>query len=284
MKRRQFTQLAFLGGLGAFLSSGQTGAKENSLTHFLTKEEAQMQSQQAHKAFADLKEDGFKMMGQEHIVMLLYPGFASLDLVGPQYLFASMMGVTLYLISAENDLNPITSSDGLTIVPTHTADQCPKELDVFFVPGGADGTLKAMQNPRLIKLIAEKAATAKYITSVCTGSLLLGKAGFLKGKKATSHWTTMEILPEFGAIPVKQRVVWDGRLVTGGGVTAGVDFGLEIIAALRGKSYAQAVQLEVEYDPAPPFNSGSPEKATPFIKSSIQGFFAPLVQKFRASI
>jgi len=152
------------------------------------------------------------------------------------------------------------------------------------VPGGADGTLKAMQNPRLIKLIAEKAATAKYITSVCTGSLLLGKAGFLKGKKATSHWTTMEILPEFGAIPVKQRVVWDGRLVTGGGVTAGVDFGLEIIAALRGKSYAQAVQLEVEYDPAPPFNSGSPEKATPFIKSSIQGFFAPLVQKFRASI
>lgn len=284
MKRRQFTQLAFLGGLGAFLSSVQALATENIPTRFLTTEEAEAQSYQAHKAFAELKEDGFKMTGGEHIAMLLYPGFASLDLVGPHYLFASMMGATLYLISAENDLKPITCSDGLTIVPTHTVEQCPKELDVFFVPGGANGTLKAMQNPRLIKLIAEKGATAKYLTSVCTGSLLLGKAGFLKGKKATSHWTTLELLSEFGAIPTKQRVVWDGRLVTGGGVTAGIDFGLEIIAALRGKSYAQAVQLEVEYDPAPPYNSGSPEKAPPFIKNSIQGFFAPLVQKFRAAI
>jgi cyclohexyl-isocyanide hydratase len=284
MERRQFTQLAFLGAVGSFLSSVQALANENILPRFLTTEEAEAQSHQAHKAFAELKEDGFKMTGGEHIAMLLYPGFASLDLVGPHYLFASMMGVTLYLISAENDLKPITCSDGLTIVPTHTVEQCPKELDVFFVPGGANGTLKAMQNPRLIKLIAEKGATAKYLTSVCTGSLLLGKAGFLKGKKATSHWTTLGLLSEFGAIPTKQRVVWDGKVVTGGGVTAGIDFGLEIIAMLRGKTYAQVVQLQVEYDPAPPYNAGSPEKATPFIRDNVKSIFAPLIQRFRAVI
>ena len=288
MERRQFSKLALFGGLASFLSGCQSLNKENLQTSKtasrLTKAEAEIQSRKAHEALTELKEDGFKMMGEEHIVMLLYPGFASLDLVGAQYLFASMMGAKIYLVSADNTLTPITSGDGLTIVPTHTADQCPKALDVFFVPGGANGTLKAMQNPLLIKLIAEKAATAKYITSVCTGSLLLGKAGLLKGKKATSHWTTLELLPEFGATPIKQRVVWDGQLITGGGVTAGIDFGLELIAVLRGKTYAKAIQLQAEYDPAPPYNSGSPEKAEPFIKNSVQGIFAPLVQSFKAAI
>ena len=141
-----------------------------------------------------------------------------------------------------------------------------------------------MKNARLIEFIAERAAASRYITSVCTGSLLLGKAGLLKGKKATSHWTTLELLQEFGAIPVKQRVVWDGKIITGGGVTAGIDFGLEIVAALRGKTYAQAIQLQAEYDPAPPYDSGSPEKAEPFVRDIIKGMFTPLVEGFRLAI
>lgn len=286
MERRQFNKLAlFAGGLAPFLSSCQSLTKEEPLPVApMTKEEADRESHKAHEAFMRLKEEDFKMMGEEHIVMLLYPGFAALDLVGPQYLFASLMGAKIYLISAEDDLKPVTSGEGLAIVPTHTVSQCPDALDIFFVPGGASGTLKAMQNAKLIGLISQKAAVSKYITSVCTGSLLLGKAGLLKGKKATTHWTMLELLPEFGAIPVKQRVVWDGNLITGGGVTAGIDFGLEIVAALRGKTYAKAIQLQAEYAPAPPFDSGSPEKAEPFVRDNIKAIFAPLLQRFRAAI
>ncbi|NOS89247.1 MAG: DJ-1/PfpI family protein [Methylococcaceae bacterium] len=231
-----------------------------------------------------VKDGGFKMMGEEHIAMLLYPGFTALDLVGPHYLFSSMMGAKIYLLTTGDDLAPITCGEGLTFVPTHTASDCPKALDILFVPGGANGTLEAMKNPAIIDLIAQKAAFAKYITSVCTGSLLLGKAGLLKGKKATSHWVTLDLLAEFGAIPTRQRVVWDGNVVTGGGVTAGIDFGLEIVAALRGKLYAEALQLQGEYDPAPPFNAGAPDKAPAFVRDTLQGMFAPLVENFRRAI
>jgi len=224
------------------------------------------------------------MMGEEHIGMVLYSGFAALDMVAPHYLFASMMGAKIYLISPTDDLSPVISGEKLAIVPTHTQQNCPKNLDILFVPGGASGTLEAMKNSRLIDFIASRAATAKYITSVCTGSVLLGKAGLLKGKKATSHWVALDILSEFGAIPVKQRVVWDGNLVTGGGVTAGLDFGLEIVAALRGKMYAEAIQLQAEYDPAPPYHSGSPEKARPFVRDNIAGIFAPLIQSMRETV
>jgi cyclohexyl-isocyanide hydratase len=141
-----------------------------------------------------------------------------------------------------------------------------------------------MKNTQLIDFIANRAATVKYLTSVCTGSLLLGKAGLLKGKKATSHWVALELLSEFGATPVKQRVVWDGNLVTGGGVTAGLDFGLEIVAALRGKMYAEVLQLQAEYDPAPPYDSGSPDKASPFVRDNITDMFAPLIQGMRETV
>lgn len=286
MDRRQFTKLV----LGSAVLSGcqlftQTSiAVPTKASPHLTKAEAEEMSKKAHAAFMNVKDDSFKMMGKEHIAMLLYPGFAALDLVGPQYLLASMMGATIYLISPTDDLKPVLSGEKIAIVPTHTANQCPKNLDVLFVPGGASGTLNAMKNKPLIDFIANRAATSRYITSVCTGSLLLGKAGLLKGKKATSHWTTLELLSEFGAIPVKQRVVWDGKLITGGGVTAGIDFGLEIIASLRGKTYAKAIQLQAEYDPAPPYDSGSPDKAEPFVRDNIKGIFAPLIESFREAI
>jgi len=287
--RRQFTTLALLaGGLAPFLPGCQAFAEKktqpaNTSPH-LTKDEAAAVSRQGHEAFMSLDQQDFKMLGDEHIAMLLYPGFAALDLVGPQYLFAAMMGAKIYLISPTDDLKPVVSGEGLAIVPTHTQSECPEALDIFFVPGGANGTLEAMKNTKLIDFIAGKAATSRYVTSVCTGSLLLGKAGLLKGKKATSHWTMLELLPEFGAIPVKQRVVWDGKLITGGGITAGIDFGLQIVAALRGKVYAQTIQLELEYDPAPPYDAGSPEKADPFVRDNLKSIFTPLLEKLRQAI
>lgn len=289
MDRRQFNKLALLGGGLAPLLSNCSSLGERQADHAvrapaLSQDQAAAKSRKAHEALMELEEDSFKMHGEEHIAMLLYPGFAALDLVGPQYLFAAMMGATIYLISPTNDLKPVTSGEGLAIVPTHTPSDCPEALDIFFVPGGANGTVEAMKNAQLIDFIAGKAASSNYVTSVCTGSLLLGKAGLLKGKKATSHWTTLDLLPEFGAIPVKDRVVWDGNLITGGGVTAGIDFGLQVVAALRGKTYAQTIQLEAEYDPAPPYDSGSPEKADPFVRDNLKGIMTPLVENFRRAI
>jgi len=217
------------------------------------------------------------MMGEEKIAMLLYPEFTALDLVGPQFLFASMMGAEVHIVSPTNKLEAVKSDTGLEIMPTITLEDCPDNLDLLFLPGSASGVVKAMQNKPFIEFIRNKASTAKYVTSVCTGSLLLGKAGLLKGKKATSHWVTLDLLKNFGATPIKNRVVWDGNLISGGGITAGIDFGLEILAALRGKVYAQAIQLQLEYYPQPPFSSGSPETADPFLTKSLEAMFAPLL-------
>jgi cyclohexyl-isocyanide hydratase len=289
MDRRRFNKLALWGGglapvLSGCSSLGERRAADAGRTTLLSRDQASSISRKAHEALMAYEGDGFKMHGEEHIAMLLYPGFAALDLVGPQYLFAAMMGAKIYLVSHADDLKPVTSGEGLAIVPTHSPSDCPKELDILFVPGGANGTVEAMKNAKLIDFIADRAASSRYVTSVCTGSLLLGKAGLLKGKKATSHWTTLELLPEFGAIPVKQRVVWDGNLITGGGVTAGIDFGLQVVAALRGKTYAKTIQLEAEYDPSPPYDSGSPEKADPFVRDNLKGIMTPLVENFRRAI
>ena len=270
MNRRQFTRLAIAGvSLAPFISVAQAVASFEQ-----RKSVAQAASVKAHKDF--MAAEGIKMMGNEKIAMLLYPGFYAADLVNPQFIFSSMMGATIYLVSPTEDLTPI-EANGISIVPTHKQSECPDDLDILFIPGGAAGTLKAMQNESFINFIKTKAAKAKYITSVCTGSLLLAKAGLLKGKRATSHWSTLDILAKFGTKSVNKRVVWDGNIVTGGGVTAGIDFGLEILAALRGKQYAEAIQLQAEYDPAPPFNSGSPDKASPFIKNIVKDMFAPLI-------
>lgn len=270
MDRRQFTKLALLGAFLAPLGNSVKAAE----TEEQRKIRAKADSMQAHKAF--MNDPDVKMMGNEKIAMLLYPGFYAPDLINPQFLFTAMMGAEVCLISPTDDLAPV-SCGNFSIVPTHRRSECPDNLDILFVPGGATGTLEAMKNKPLIDFIKAKAANARYITSVCTGSLLLGKAGLLKGKKATSHWSTLALLEKFGATPVSERVVWDGNLVTGGGVTAGIDLGLQIVGALRGTEYAQAIQLQAEYDPAPPFNAGSPEKAPAFVRDSVRGMFAPLV-------
>lgn len=277
MNRRQFTQLAlYAGSLAPFITIAQ--AIDN---YEQRKSQVNAASAQAHKDFMGAKD--VKIMGSEKIAMLMYPGFYAPDLINPQFLFSTMRGAKIYLISPTDDLTPVDAG-GVSITPTHTRSQCPDDLAVLFVPGGAVGTLKAMKAEPFIDFIKAKSATAKYITSVCTGSLLLGKAGVLTGKKATSHWTTLELLSKFGATPVNERVVWDGNVVTGGGVTAGLDFGLSIIGALRGKKYAEAIQLQAEYDPAPPYNSGSPEKADPFIRENVRAMFSPLLLEMALAI
>jgi len=213
------------------------------------------------------------------IGMVVYPGMFLLDLIGPLAVFEAMMNREIHLIW--KNLEPVnnTKSDYsafIPIPPTTTFDNCPEDLDVLFVPGGVPGTLAMMEDPDLIHYLKTKGSKAKFITSVCTGSLILAAAGLLKGYKATSYWATTEHLKYFGAIPTKGRVVIDRNRITGGGVTAGIDFGLRIVGLLRSPDYARAVQLYLEYDPSPPFNSGSPEKAPPIVRQFLEDMFAGL--------
>ena len=204
--------------------------------------------------------------------LVVYPGMFLMDLIGPLTVFESLMNREIYLIW--KDLKPVnkTHSDYaayIPIQPTTTFKNCPTDLDVLFVPGGVPATMDMMQDRELIAFLAEQGKTARYITSVCTGSLILGAAGLLQGYRATSHWMTMAALPELGAIPVQERVVMDRNRITGGGVTAGIDFGLTLIRILRNKDYAQAVQLYLEYDPAPPFRAGSPKTAPTKVRNFV---------------
>ncbi|MGX1187353.1 cyclohexyl-isocyanide hydratase [Pseudomonas sp. F-14 TE3623] len=191
------------------------------------------------------------------IGFLLFPQLQQLDLTGPYDVLASLPDVKVHLIW--KDLVPITASTGLVLKPTTTFDDCPP-LDVICIPGGS-GVGPLMEDDETLVFIKAQAANAKYVTSVCTGALVLGAAGLLKGKRATTHWAYHQLLEVLGAIPVNDRVVRDGNLLTGGGITAGIDFALTLAAELFDKDTAQLVQLQLEYAPAPPFASGSPETA-----------------------
>lgn len=200
-------------------------------------------------------------VAENQIAMLLYPGFTALDLVGPQYLLAGMMGAKVHLVASS--LAPVASDTGVTIVPTMTLADCPRDLDLLFVPGGGLGTLEAMRNEALLKFVADRGSRAKWVTSVCTGSLVLAAAGLLKGYRATSHWIARDLLSHAGATPVDARVVRDRNRITGAGVSAGLDLGLTLVELLRDKLYAQSMQLLAEYAPEPPFNAGTPRTAPP---------------------
>ena len=191
------------------------------------------------------------------IGFLLFPQVQQLDLTGPYDVLASLPDVQVHLIW--KDLVPVTASTGLVLKPTTTFDDCPA-LDVICIPGGS-GVGPLMEDDVTLAFIKAQAAQARYVTSVCTGSLVLGAAGLLKGKRATTHWAYHELLAPLGAIAVQDRVVRDGNLFTGGGITAGIDFALTLAAELFDKDTAQLVQLQLEYAPAPPFDSGSPATA-----------------------
>ena len=272
--RRGFSKLAGAAALAPFaaLAAGVARAEE-------TLAQARARSQAAHEALA--KREGLKMMGEETIAMLLYPGFTALDLVGPQYIFASMMGAKVQLVAKDPKLKPVMSDTGLAIQPDAGFAEVPEAPTILFVPGAAGGLIDALRDAETIAFLKDRGARTDYVTSVCTGSLLLGMAGLLEGRRATSHWVTHGLLSEFGATPVKARVVTDDRVITGGGVTAGLDFGLALLAALRGADYARAIQLQAEYAPEPPFDAGTPETAGPFLAESLDGIFAPLVAQAR---
>ena len=198
-------------------------------------------------------------MGHETIAMLLYPRFTALDLFGPQHMFGNVMGAKVMLVAETAD--PVASDMGVKILPTTTFADCPEKLTILFVPGGTTGTLKAAESLTVRRFLRERGEKADWVTSVCTGSIVLGAAGLLEGYRATSHWAARQQLSLFGAIPVDERVVVDRNRVTGAGVTSGLDFGLSLVQKIRGTEYAQSLQLLSEYDPRPPLNAGSEKKA-----------------------
>ncbi|MEP6845299.1 MAG: DJ-1/PfpI family protein [Panacibacter sp.] len=188
------------------------------------------------------------------IGMVLFPNVTQLDLTGPYEVFGRLASTEVLLIAG--NLQPVKSDNGLLLTPDYTFETAP-QVDILFVPGGR-GIFEAMQNNKLIGFLQQQSLQAKYITSVCTGSLVLAAAGLLNGYKATTHWLSLHLLKLFN---VEERVVIDRNRITGGGVTAGIDFGLFVVAKLFGEDAAKETQLMMEYNPAPPFNAGSPKTA-----------------------
>jgi cyclohexyl-isocyanide hydratase len=205
------------------------------------------------------------------IGMLVFPRVTQLDLTGPVQVFSSVPGAKLHLIWKR--IEPVPSDSVLTLTPTTTFADCP-QLDVICVPGGV-GTDDMVNDEEMLDFLRQQATGAKYITSVCTGSLVLGAAGLLQGYRAATHWTAMDYLAKFGATPTKTRVCVDRNRVTGGGVTAGIDFALTLVSLLVDRTTAQAIQLRLEYNPAPPFNAGSPDTAPAEIVALLKERIAP---------
>ena len=212
--------------------------------------------------------------------LLLFPNVTQLDLTGPWEVFSNLPDVKTYLIW--KTLEPVTAAKGMRILPDTRFADCPA-LDVLCIPGGP-GINALLTDSETLDFVRMQAGRARYITSVCTGSLVLGAAGLLRGKRAACHWMSRDMLASLGAIPDPQRVVVDGRVITGGGVTAGIDFALRVVAELRGEQAAQTVQLGLEYAPAPPFGAGSPETAPPAVVQTLLRLAAPSQAARRAQV
>jgi cyclohexyl-isocyanide hydratase len=207
------------------------------------------------------------------VAMLAFPNMTPLDLVAPHMAFAGLMNTDIHIVWKEPGI--IKGEPQLSVLADTSFADCPKDIDVLFVPGGLDGVWELLNDNEVLDFISDRASRAKFITSVCTGALILGSAGLLQGYKATTYWAFKDLLPKFGAIPVNERVVIDRNRITGGGITAGLDFGLEIIRRLRSDDFAKVAQLAIEYDPHPPFHSGSPETAEPQTLAIARQMIAP---------
>ncbi|MCP1477756.1 dimethylglycine dehydrogenase [Pseudomonas chlororaphis] len=209
------------------------------------------------------------------IGFLLFPNVQQLDLTGPYDVLASLPDVQVHLVWKTR--GPVTASTGLVLQATTSFADCPP-LDVICIPGGA-GVGPLMEDPQTLDFIRQQAEQARYVTSVCTGSLVLGAAGLLRGRRATTHWAYHHLLEALGAIAVQERVVRDGNLLSGGGITAGIDFALTLAGELFGDATAQRVQLQLEYAPAPPFTAGSPETAPKAVVEQAQRLAANAIQQ-----
>ncbi len=201
-----------------------------------------------------------------HIGLLIFPDITQLDMTGPYEVFIKLPDAKVHLVWKSRE--PVTAGGGMQLAPTMTFAECP-QLDLICVPGGA-GMNALLNDAETLDFIRRQAKGARYVTSVCTGALVLGAAGLLKGRRAATHWMSREMLSAFGATPTAERVVVDGNVITGGGVTAGIDLALSIAAEAFDATVAQAIQLGIEYDPHPPFDSGSPEKASAMLIDQVR--------------
>lgn len=207
-----------------------------------------------------------------HIGFLIYDNVTQLDATGPAQVLSQLPDARIHMVARSKE--PVATDAGFALLPTDTFDECP-QLDVICVPGGP-GQITAMQNVPTLEFLQRQGSAARYVTSVCSGALLLGAAGLLKGYKSACHWAFIDRLPMFGAEPVAARIVRDRNRMSGGGVTAGIDFGLALAAEIAGEDMAKRIQLFLEYDPAPPFDAGSPAKAGPVIEADVRATFAAL--------
>jgi cyclohexyl-isocyanide hydratase len=201
-----------------------------------------------------------------HIGMLLFPGITQLDMTGPYEVFTKFLEASVHLVA--KDMQPVTADGGMQILPTTAFADCPA-LDLICVPGGP-GVNALLNDDIVLDFVQAQAKGARYVTSVCTGALVLGAAGLLKGKRATTHWMSRDMLAAFGGTPVNERMVFDGNVITGGGVTAGIDFALAVAAEAFGPDLAKTIQLGIEYDPQPPFDAGSPDRAGPELVARVR--------------
>jgi cyclohexyl-isocyanide hydratase len=211
---------------------------------------------------------------------ILFPNIMQLDMTGPHEVLSQLPGAEVLLVW--KTLDPVRSGSGLTILPTTTFAECP-QLDLICVPGGS-GMNALLTDEETLGFVRRQAAQARYVTSVCTGSLVLGAAGLLRGKRAATHWMSLDMLAAFGAIPVDERVVVDGNIITGGGVTAGIDLGLRVAAEVAGEEVARTIQLGIEYDPHPPFDSGNPHSADPKLVEKARSLAAARQSDRRAQV
>lgn len=218
-------------------------------------------------------------MTQLHIGFLIYPGVIQLDVMGAYQVLAFPPNTHMHLIW--KTLTPIVSNEGLTLTPTTTVGDCPP-LDVICVPGGGMGQIDVMKDPEILDFLKQQSKSAQYVTSVCTGSMILAAAGVLQGYQATCHWAFRDQLAMLGVEVIPQRVVIDRNRVTGAGVTSGIDFGLTLLGLLCGEEIAKMTQLMMEYRPDPPFNAGTPETAGEKIVQPFINLGKPLLDAFLA--
>jgi len=220
-------------------------------------------------------------MAAFNVGFVIFPNLTQLDFTGPLQVLARLPQSSTHIVAKSQ--SPVPSDCGLSLVPTCTFASCPP-LDLICVPGGVAGVVGAVGDRETIAFVRRQGQAARYVTSVCTGAFILGVAGLLNGRRATTHWAYTELLPLVGATYEKARVVKDGNLITAGGVTSGIDFALSVVAEIAGEATARAIQLGIEYDPAPPFDSGDPDRAPAEIKSGLLQRYAKARSSLRAGI
>jgi cyclohexyl-isocyanide hydratase len=216
-----------------------------------------------------------------NVGFLIFPNLTQLDLTAPLQVLARLPQSATHII-AKSD-TPVPSDCGLSLLPTCTFANC-LSLDLICIPGGVTGVIGAIGDRETVDFVRVQASKAQYVTSVCTGAFVLGIAGLLRGRRATTHWAYTDLLPLVGATNEKARVVKDGNVITAGGVTSGIDFALSVVAQIAGEAAARTIQLGIEYDPAPPFDSGHPDRAPAAIKAALSDRYEKANLALRAGI